>query len=62
LNAAFKLQHLNDNITKLCRQEADVIQSHENGNVRNTGQGEARHKKDMRLKLGGGQAYDRLSE
>jgi hypothetical protein len=31
---------------------------HENNvNVRNIGQGEARHRKYKRLKLGGGQAY-----
>jgi hypothetical protein len=47
---------------KLSRQQAEVIQSHENANVRNIGQGEARHRKDKRLKLGGGQAYDRSSD
>jgi hypothetical protein len=30
-----------DSITKLCRQQAQVIQHHENINVRNIGQGEA---------------------
>jgi hypothetical protein len=29
-----------DYITKLCRQQAEVIQNHENKNVRNIGQGE----------------------
>jgi hypothetical protein len=32
------------------------------GNVRNIGQGEARHRKYKRLKLGGGQAYDRSND
>jgi hypothetical protein len=32
---------------------------HENPNVRAVGQGEPRHRKYKRLKLGGGQAYDR---
>jgi hypothetical protein len=32
-----------------------------NENVRNIGKGEAGHRKDKRLKLGGGQAYDRSS-
>jgi hypothetical protein len=32
--------------------------NHENGHVRGTGQGEARHRKYKRLKLVGGQAYD----
>jgi hypothetical protein len=34
----------------------------ENANVRNIGQGEPRHRKYRRLKLGGGQAYDRSSD
>jgi hypothetical protein len=46
----------------ICRQQAEVIQNHDNENVRNIGQGEARHKKYKRLKLGGGQAYDRSSD
>jgi hypothetical protein len=37
---------------------SEVIQNHENVNVRNIGQGEAWHRKYKRLKLGGGQAYD----
>jgi hypothetical protein len=51
-----------DYITKLWRQQAEVIQNHDNDNVRNIGQGEARHRKYKRLKLGGGQAYDRSSD
>jgi hypothetical protein len=43
-------------------QEAEVIQYHENENVRNAGQGEPRHRKYKTLKLGGGQAYDRSSD
>jgi hypothetical protein len=38
-----------------------VIQNHKNENVRYIGQGEARHRKDKRLKLGGGHVYDRSS-
>jgi hypothetical protein len=48
-----------DYITKLYRQQAEVIQNHENDYVRGIGQGEARHRKYKRLKLGGGQAYNR---
>jgi hypothetical protein len=44
------------------RQQAEFIQNHENENVRNIGQGEARHRKYKRLKPGGGQAYDRSSD
>jgi hypothetical protein len=49
-------------MTKLSRQQAEVIQNHKNTNVCNIGQGEARHRKFKRLKLGGGQAYDRSSD
>jgi hypothetical protein len=49
-------------MTKLSRQQAEVIQNYENANVRNIGQGEARHRKYKRLKLGDGQAYDRSND
>jgi hypothetical protein len=35
---------------------------YENEHVRGIGQGEARHKKYKRLKLGGGQAYDHSND
>jgi hypothetical protein len=35
-------------------KQAEVIQNHENKNVRYIGQGEARHRKYKKLKLGGG--------
>jgi hypothetical protein len=41
---------------------AEVILNYGNENVRNIGQGEARHGKYRRLNLGGGQAYDRSSD
>jgi hypothetical protein len=40
------------------RQQAEAIQNHENAIVRYKGQGEARHRKYKRLKLGGGHVYD----
>jgi hypothetical protein len=49
-------------ITKLCRQQAEVIQNHKNENVRYIGQGEATHRKCKRLKLGGGHVYDCSSQ
>jgi hypothetical protein len=55
-----KIPYVYDFITKLCRQQAEVIQNHANPNVRNIGQGEAQHRKYKRL--GGGQAYDRSSD
>jgi hypothetical protein len=60
LHMAFQISFVYDYITKLCREQAE-IQNHNKENVRNTGQGRARHKKYKRLKLGGGQAYDRSS-
>jgi hypothetical protein len=42
-------------------RQAEVILNHENPNVRAIGQGEPRHRKYKRLKLGGGQTYDRSS-
>jgi hypothetical protein len=51
-----------DYTTKLCRQKTEVIQNHENEPIRSIGQGEARHRKYKRLKLGGDQAYDRSSD
>jgi hypothetical protein len=58
LHMAVSIPYIYDYITKLSRQQAVVIQNHENVTVRNIGQGEARHRKYKRLKLGGGQAYD----
>jgi hypothetical protein len=57
---AFQIPYVYDYITKSCRQQAEVIQNHENENenVRNIGQGEAPHRKYKRLKLGGGHVYD----
>jgi hypothetical protein len=37
---AFGVPYIYDYITKLSRQQAEVIQKHENVNVRNIGQGE----------------------
>jgi hypothetical protein len=61
LHLAFKIPYVYDYITKLCRRQAEVILNHENPNVRAIGQGEPRHRKYTRLKLGGGQAYDHSS-
>jgi hypothetical protein len=52
------MPYVYDYITKSCRQQAEVIQNHENENVRYNGQGEARHRKYKRLKLGCGHVYD----
>jgi hypothetical protein len=59
LHTVFNLPYVYDYITKLCRQQAEDMQNHENEHVHNKGQGEARHRKYKRLNLGGGPAYDR---
>jgi hypothetical protein len=51
LHKAFSIPYIYDYVTKLSRQQAEVIQNHEHVNVRNIGQGEARHRKYKRLKL-----------
>jgi hypothetical protein len=61
LHVAFQIPCVYDYITILCRKQAEVIQNHDNENVRNIGQGEARHRKYKRLQLGGGHVYDRSS-
>jgi hypothetical protein len=45
LHVAFNIPYVCDFITILCRQQAAVIQSHDNENVRNIGQGEAIRRK-----------------
>jgi hypothetical protein len=61
MHVAFQIPYVYDYITKSCRQQAEVIQKHKNENVRYIGQGEARHRKYKRLKLGGGHVYDSSS-
>jgi hypothetical protein len=55
---AFRVPYVYDYVMKLCRQQAEVIQNHENANVRDIGKGKAPHRKYKMLKLGCGQAYD----
>jgi hypothetical protein len=55
---AFKLPYVYDYTTKVCRQQAKVIQNHEYANVCDNGQVKAQNRKYKRLKLGGSQAYD----
>jgi len=44
---------------KICRKQAEVIQTHHNVNVRNIDRNEAQLMKNKNLKLDDGQAYDR---
>jgi hypothetical protein len=59
MNEAFQIPHVYDYITKSCKQQqTEVIQNHENENVRYNGQGKAQHRNYKRLKLGGGHVHD----
>jgi hypothetical protein len=62
LHIFLQIPYVYDYITKLCRQQAQVNQDHENIHVRNIVHGKARHRKYKRLKLGDGKAYDRSSD
>jgi hypothetical protein len=64
MHVAFQIPYVYDYITKLCRQQAEVIQNHDSTSiyVLSTGQGEAQHIKCNRLILGGDQACDCSSE
>jgi hypothetical protein len=59
---SFQIPYVYNYITKLCRQEAQIIQNHEHIHVRNIGQGEAKHRNYKTLKLGGCQVYDRSND
>jgi hypothetical protein len=59
LHLAFKIPHVYDYMTKIRRELAEVVQDDDNVNVRNIDRSEAQHRKHKRLRLGGGQTYDR---
>jgi hypothetical protein len=46
----------------LCRQQAEVVQNHENEHVRDIEEDEARRGEYKRVKLGSGEAYDRSND
>jgi hypothetical protein len=56
------MPYVYDYVTESCRQQAEVIQNHENENVSYIIQGEALHRKYKRLKLGNGHVYDCSSD
>jgi nucleoid DNA-binding protein len=45
LYVTFKISYVYNFVAKLCRQQAEVIQNHENVNICNIGSGEAQHRK-----------------
>jgi hypothetical protein len=49
LHTAFNLPYVYDYVTKLYRQQAEVIENHVNEHVRSTGQGKARYRKYKRF-------------
>jgi hypothetical protein len=51
LHMTFQVPYIYDYVMKSCRQQAEVTQNHENGNVSDIGKGEARNRKRKRLKL-----------
>jgi hypothetical protein len=55
---AFKISYVYEYITKLWSTQAEVILNRVNPYVHGTEQGEARHRKYKRLKLGGGSSAD----
>jgi hypothetical protein len=59
MHVAFKIPYVYNYRTKLCRTHAEVVLNHRNPIVLGTGQGEAVHREYKRLKLDGGQAYNR---
>jgi hypothetical protein len=59
MHMTLQILYVYDFIKKTCRKQAEVIRNHDNENVRSIGNGKAQHRKHERLKLGGGQAYDR---
>jgi hypothetical protein len=62
MHEAFKIPCIYEFNINSCRQLAEVIQNQESATFRNMGQGKAVHTKYKRLKLGGGQTYDRSND
>jgi hypothetical protein len=58
----FNLLYVYVDITELCRQQAEVIQNHENERVHSIGQDKAKCRKYNSFELGGGNAYDHSSD
>jgi hypothetical protein len=62
LHLAFKIPYVYDYITKLCRRQVDIsYPKSQKSKCSAIGQGKARDRKHKKLKLGGGQVYDRSS-
>jgi hypothetical protein len=62
LHTALNLPYVYDYITKLYKQQLEVIQKRKNDHFGSIEQDESRHRNCKNLKLGGGQAYFRSSD
>jgi len=62
LRMAFKIPYVYGFLMKLFRRQIEIIQNHDNKNVRNIGQGEAQHMKCKQLKLGGSHTIALMSQ
>jgi hypothetical protein len=62
LHMTLKIPYIYDYIKKLCRKQTEVIQNHENANVRYIGGGEGRHRKYRGLSLAEVKQYDVSSD
>jgi hypothetical protein len=58
LHVTYKLAHIYDHVTKLRKQNADVVQNHENIDVQN----QTIKRSNKKLKLSARQAYDCLTD
>jgi hypothetical protein len=59
---AFQASYIYDYVTKLCSQQAESRQNHENGNVRHIGKVEERYIKYKKVKLNSSETYSRSSD
>jgi hypothetical protein len=58
IHVVFSIPYIYGFITRLCRQQADVIRNHENAYIGRIGINAVAHRKGKRLKLCGGRAYN----
>jgi len=50
-HVALKIWYINDITVKLCRQQVEIVQNHENTNIYNIWKSEAQHRNIRGLKL-----------
>jgi hypothetical protein len=62
LHRSLQIAYVYDYLTKICRKQEEVIQNHDNANVRIIGRKEGQRRKHKRLKFCGGQAHEGVSK